>query len=317
MADRLGHAGPGRALGEGLVAAAAALEWHVARAGRRGTAGPGHGGSTMPRFLPVVFALAALAAAVRPLAAHTAGVRITYLYDNSVAVPGTAPDWGFACLVEAHGRTVLFDTGANPEILRRNMTALKVDPGRIQALVLSHEHADHTAGIAALPAAPKLPVYVGEHFRLPPPSEAAIARIGASRITVRPGVPVQPFPGVTVSEEIAGNGAFEVALVVDTPSGSVVLVGCAHPGIVSMLRRIAETTGRPIHMVIGGFHLLQTSDAQVRQIVADIKALGVAWLGPTHCTGDEAIRLFRDAYGARFIQGGVGTVVDAPRPPRP
>jgi 7,8-dihydropterin-6-yl-methyl-4-(beta-D-ribofuranosyl)aminobenzene 5'-phosphate synthase len=51
----------------------------------------------------------------------------------------------------------------------------------------------------------------------------------------------------------------------------------------------------------------------VKRIVAEFQALGVAWAGPTHCTGDEAIRLFREAYGDRFIAGGVGTVVDAPK----
>ena len=66
-------------------------------------------------------------------------------------------------------------------------------------------------------------------------------------------------------------------------------------------------------MVIGGFHLMQTPVADVKRIVADFKTLGVAWAGPTHCTGDEAIRQFREAYGDHFITGGVGTVVEAPK----
>jgi len=257
--------------------------------------------------------VAALFLAGQLLSAQGSGVRLTYLYDNAAAAPGTKPDWGFACLIEGHGRTVLFDTGARPEIPRQNMTALKVDPTRVQAVVLSHEHSDHTAGLDALPASPRLPVYAGEHFRLPPPAVAALARIGATRIAVTAARPVEVFPGFTVSEEIARNGAYEIALVVDAPAGSVVVVGCAHPGIVAMLKRIAETTKRPVHMVIGGFHLLQTPADEVKRIIADFKALGVAWTGPTHCTGDEAIRLFREAYGDRFITGGVGTVVDVPR----
>ena len=98
----------------------------------------------------------------------------------------------------------------------------------------------------------------------------------------------------------------------DTRAGSVVIVG-AHPGIVAMLKRIAETTRRPVHMVVGGFHLLQTPPDDVRKIIAEFKTLGVAWVGPTHCTGDEAKRLFREAYGDHFVAGGVGTVVDLPK----
>jgi 7,8-dihydropterin-6-yl-methyl-4-(beta-D-ribofuranosyl)aminobenzene 5'-phosphate synthase len=245
------------------------------------------------------------------ISAQGSGVRITYLYDNTIATQGTKSDWGFACLLEGRGHTILFDTGARPDVLRDNMAALKVDPARVQAVVFSHEHGDHTMGIDALPAIPGLPVYVGEHFRLAPAVVAALARMGATRVPV--SKPVEVFPGFTVAGEVSGNGIFEEALVVDTPEGSVVIVGCAHPGIVSMLRRIAETTKRPIHMVVGGFHLMQTPAADVKQIIADFKALGVAWAGPTHCTGDEAIRLFREVYGDHFIAGGVGTVVNAPK----
>ena len=266
----------------------------------------------MNRLLWSVFATAALLLASFGLSAQAPGIRITYLYDNTVAAQGTKPDWGFACLVEGHGRTVLFDTGARPDVLRENMAALEVDPTKVQAVILSHEHGDHTVGLGALPAMPGLPVYIGEHFRLPPPATDAIGRIGARRVTVRAGQSVEVFPGFLVTEEISGKGAYEEALIVDTPAGSVVVVGCSHPGILAMLQRIAETTKRPIHTVIGGFHLLQTPAAEVNTIIAGFKALGVKRAGPTHCTGDEAIRLFREAYREAFIAGGVGRVVRVP-----
>lgn len=264
--------------------------------------------------LPFVFiAIAVLVLAGHMPSAQGAALRITYLYDNTAAAPGTKADWGFACLVEGRGHTILFDTGARLDILRDNMAALKVDPARAQALVFSHEHGDHTAGVGALPAMPGLPVYAGEHFRFTPAVDGALARIGARRVVVTAEKPVEVFPGFAVTQEMVAGGPHEEALVVDTPEGSVVIVGCAHPGIVFMLKRIAETTRKPIHMVIGGFHLLQTPADEVKRIVADFKTLGVAWAGPTHCTGDEAIRLFREAYGNHFIAGGVGTIVDAPR----
>lgn len=236
-------------------------------------------------------------------------LRVTYLYDNTAAVSGTQADWGFACLVEAHGHTVLFDTGTKPEILRHNLATLKVDVSRAQALVFSHEHGDHTMGVGALPAMPGLPVYIGEHFRLPSPAAEALTRIGAKRIAVGTERSAEVFPGITVTREFVAGGPHEEALVVDTPRGSVVIVGCAHPGIVTMLKGIAESARRPIHMVLGGFHLMQTPAQDVKRLIAEFKALGVEWAGPTHCTGDEAIRLFRDAYGDHFVAGGVGTVI--------
>jgi len=268
---------------------------------------------TPVKHASLVLTIAALAAAGAIARAAGPGVRVTYLYDNTTTAPTLTADWGFACLVEGHGRTVLFDTGTKPEVLRRNMAALKVDAARIQALVFSHPHADHTLGAGALTALPGLPVYAGEHFRLPPDAEAQLARIGATRVTVPAATPVEVFPSFTVTGEMAAANTYEEALVIDTPAGAVVLVGCAHPGIVTMLQRVAEATKRPIHMVLGGFHLLQTPAQEVRRIIAEFKAMGVAWAGPAHCTGEEAIALFREAYGDHFIAGGVGTVVEVPR----
>jgi len=247
-----------------------------------------------------------------PARAQGPGVRITYLYDNTTIAPALKADWGFACLVEGRGRTVLFDTGTKPDVLRDNLATLKIDVTRAQALVFSHPHGDHTMGAGALPVMKGLPVYAGEHFQLPPPVEAELARVGARRIAVPADSPVEVFPGIAVMSEMSGAGTYEESLVVDTPEGSVVIVGCAHPGIVAMLRRVADTTKRPIHMVIGGFHLLQTPADDVRKIIAEFRSLGVAWAGPTHCTGDEAMRLFREAYGDHYVPGGVGTVVEAP-----
>ena len=63
--------------------------------------------------------------------------------------------------------------------------------------------------------------------------------------------------------------------------------------------------------VVGGFHLLQTPADEVKRMVAAFREMGVGRVGPTHCTGPEAIRLFREAYGDRYIPGGVGAVVTA------
>jgi len=260
------------------------------------------------------------------LAAQIPGVRVTYLYDNTVATPHVKPDWGFACLVEGHGRKVLFDTGANDGVLRGNLAALNVDLSRLHALVLSHDHGDHTNGLVALGKRPALPAYYAEGS-----NQQVVNRIAESGMRAVPVTrSLEIFPGFRVSDRMVftqqpvvsaagGNAAttsppeiVEVALAVDTRDGLVVIVGCAHPGIVPMLRQIRQTTNRPIHMVLGGFHLLQTPADQVRQIIADFRSIGVAYAGPTHCTGDEAIRLFREAYGDHFIKGGVGTVVEAP-----
>jgi 7,8-dihydropterin-6-yl-methyl-4-(beta-D-ribofuranosyl)aminobenzene 5'-phosphate synthase len=276
--------------------------------------------SSSPRFaakparprLPALYALAVLAILwPARLAAEKETVRITVLYDNTTVSADVAPDWGFACLVERGGTTALFDTGAKPDILRKNLAALRVDQSRIEALVISHDHSDHVLGIPVLETRPGMPVYFPQRAFFFPIESMAIDRLGMVRTPVVG--PVGILPGFTVSEALSGP-AWEDALSVDTPDGLVVIVGCAHPGIVRMLQNIRASTGRDIRAVVGGFHLLQTPADEVRRIIAEFRAMGVDAVCATHCTGEEAIRLFREAYGDFFIPGGAGKVLELPLP---
>jgi len=235
-------------------------------------------------------------------------VKITYLYDNTAAAPGVTADWGLSCLVEGHGARVLFDTGTKPDVLTHNARALRVDLSRLNAVVLSHDHGDHTAGFPALGPRPGLPVFYGQGFN--PTVVAALRGSGSKLVPVSKSV--QVVPGFRTSDEF-GTTIKEEALIVDARDGLVVIVGCSHPGIVAMLTQIRASTGRPIHAVLGGFHLMQTPADDVKRMVAAFQELGVGRVGPTHCTGPDAIARFQEAYGDRFIQGGVGTVVTAPR----
>jgi len=257
-------------------------------------------------WLAVGAAASALIGAPAATRGQDAGFRITYLYDNTAAVPGVRADWGFACLVEGRGARLLFDTGAKPDVLAHNAQALRVDLGRLDAVVLSHDHGDHTGGFPALGTRPGLPVFHAQGFN--PAVVAALRGSGARLVPVSKSVEV--LPGFHTSDEF-GTTIKEEALLVDTPDGLVVIVGCSHPGIVPMLRQIKASTGRPIHTVLGGFHLMQTPADDVTRMVAAFQDLGVGRVGPTHCTGPDAIARFKEAYGDRFIQGGVGTVVTA------
>jgi 7,8-dihydropterin-6-yl-methyl-4-(beta-D-ribofuranosyl)aminobenzene 5'-phosphate synthase len=101
----------------------------------------------------------------------------------------------------------------------------------------------------------------------------------------------------------------EQALVLDTPKGLVVMTGCSHPGIVSMLEKIKASFNKNIYMVFGGFHLMNKSDQEMESIISRMKALGVKKCGATHCTGDKQIKIFRERFGSDFIDLGVGNTV--------
>lgn len=257
----------------------------------------------------LIGALTALAAVFGAWAADPPAVRITYLYDNSAASPGVAPAWGFAALVEAHGKRVLFDTGGDAAVFRRNVEALKVDLGRLDALVLSHEHWDHTNGIPTLGRRDGLPAYFPASAAQGAPFRAALATAGMTAVPVTGMTNIAPR--IAVSHEMPSPKAPEVALTIDTDDGLVVLVGCSHPGPDAMLKQIRERTGRPILMVVGGFHMLDFGPDQIKRTLDEFKAIGVKYVGPTHCSGGPAITATHDAFPGTFIQGGVGTVVQA------
>ncbi|MEI8191385.1 MAG: MBL fold metallo-hydrolase [candidate division NC10 bacterium] len=254
-----------------------------------------------------------------PAALPNGTARLTILYDNTTAREGVQPDWGFACLIEGLGKTVLFDTGTKPEILLANCKALAVDLDKVDAIVISHPHADHMGGLlTVLEKHPTVTLYVPAAIALIPESAAGSAGIPTLAKLARPGTkiiqvrePVEICPGVRLTSQIVGANLIpEIGLLLETKAGGTLVTGCAHPGIVDIVHRAAAWRGRPVEAVIGGFHLMQTSEADVQKIIADMKAAGVIRCGATHCTGEKAIALFQTAFGAEFIPLGVGRVIE-------
>lgn len=249
----------------------------------------------------------AIAAALEESAASLAeshALTITILYDNTIYDARLRADWGFAALVEYGGHTVLFDTGGNGSILMGNIEQLGVDLQAIDAIVLSHIHDDHTKGLQSVLDTGITPtVYVPAAF-----PAAFKKNVQAHTDLVEVADPVEIFPGLHSTGEV-GSSIVEQALVVETRAGIVVITGCAHPGIVQIVRQAKAVAGGQVALVVGGFHLLDYSSDRVEQIVADLRELEVQRVCPTHCTGDAAIAIFAAGYGDDYVQGGVGRII--------
>jgi 7,8-dihydropterin-6-yl-methyl-4-(beta-D-ribofuranosyl)aminobenzene 5'-phosphate synthase len=239
------------------------------------------------------------------MTAQNAALKITVLYDNTAARQECRADWGFAALVEGTEKAILFDTGTKSDLFLQNVQAVKADLSRTGAVVISHAHGDHTGGLAsALTRMPDVSTY------LPASSPASLLET----VTRAGGVPVSSTGPATVCRNVwltgtLGDQIKEQSLVIGTPKGLVILVGCSHPGIVQILERAIEVGKPKIHAVLGGFHLLQHSDSAVAEIVTRFRRMGVEKVGASHCTGDKAIAAFRMAYGSDFIDLGAGRVV--------
>lgn len=232
-------------------------------------------------------------------------LEITVVYENTLHNPDLAAGWGFAALIEYRGHVLLFDTGADGEALLNNMEALHIDPLAIESVILSHNHGDHTGGLEALLASGAQPdVYV-----LPSFPDAFKRRI--SRTTTV----IEATPGQVISEGIFTTGEMgshtpEQALAIELAQGMVIVTGCAHPGIVAIVEHVKETSSKPIHLVMGGFHLGSKSHAEIATIVQAFRRLGVERVGPCHCTGEQALAAFAAAYGDDFVAIGTGTIIE-------
>jgi 7,8-dihydropterin-6-yl-methyl-4-(beta-D-ribofuranosyl)aminobenzene 5'-phosphate synthase len=228
-------------------------------------------------------------------------VQIIITYDNRTLDPNLTSGWGFSCLVDGD---LLFDTGGDGRTLLSNMTKMEIDPAGIRTVVLSHAHGDHTGGLGALLGTGVRPtVYVPRSF---PARFQADVRSLTTLVEVHG--PVEIRPGVHTTGEV-GRGLVEQALAVETGDGLAVVTGCAHPGVVKMVRRAKESVGGEVYLVMGGFHLGGTSQRRVKAVIADFRQLGVQKVAPCHCTGDRAIRVFAEEYGDDFIETGVGMVL--------
>jgi 7,8-dihydropterin-6-yl-methyl-4-(beta-D-ribofuranosyl)aminobenzene 5'-phosphate synthase len=232
-------------------------------------------------------------------------VTMTVMYDNNPAQEGLETGWGFSCLIQGTEKTILFDTGGNGTLLLANMEKLGVHPEDIDLVVLSHIHGDHVGGLFGfLEQHSAIPVYLPASF--PASFKADVKKAGADIVEIQGSLKI--CDDVYSSGELPGP-IEEQALIVRTGKGLIIITGCAHPGIVSIVRKAKELLKDDVLLVMGGFHLGDKHQDALEGIVADFRALGVKYAGPCHCSGDIAREVFKRQYQNNFLSVGVGTVI--------
>lgn len=225
------------------------------------------------------------------LSADPPELRLTIVYDNTSIRPDLPSDWGFSALVDFRGQRILFDQGAKPELFQQNLKTLGIDASSIQKTLISHQHPNHS----------------GAMYRALP-SGVIDFLDGLSRPHLAP--PAQLGPGIYSTGEIPGSPP-EQALVIETSHGIVMLVSCAHPGIVRMVETVEKQRNvSSIRLLAGGLHMFEQSEQQIRPAVARLQKLNVQSVALGHCTGDRALQIFHQAYGDHFSTTGAGKRID-------
>jgi 7,8-dihydropterin-6-yl-methyl-4-(beta-D-ribofuranosyl)aminobenzene 5'-phosphate synthase len=269
--------------------------------------------------------------------------RITILYDAFSDSAEVTKDWGFSALVEHDGKRILFDTGNNAAIFEHNVRVLGVDLTKLDFVVISHRHTDHSTGLKyVLKINPTVTVYAPKEgasqfggslpqtFLRPAPSLPARMRYfdgnypdklstgtlyeGGNFLLIDALTEVAPglFIVPTVSKNPGTLELHELTLAIKGPQGLVLVDGCSHAGIEEILQ--AATTIDPhFHMVFGGLHLVTTPEDQIETLVSNLKnKWKLEKIAPGHCTGEAAFLRLQKAYGESYYYAGAGSRLDVP-----
>jgi 7,8-dihydropterin-6-yl-methyl-4-(beta-D-ribofuranosyl)aminobenzene 5'-phosphate synthase len=232
--------------------------------------------------------------------------RLTILYDNHSYDSRLKSSWGFSCLIELEEKTILFDTGGDGEILLANMRLLNKDPKAIDMIVLSHIHGDHTGGLwSLLREKSTLKVYIPASF--PQEFEQRANEFGAEVFRVDTSLEIDR--GIYSTGEM-DHGIREQSLIIRTSKGIILITGCAHPGIIEIMKEAQAIAGKDIDMAIGGWHLSSAGEREIKGIIGAFLRMGIQKVAPCHCTGDRAMAMFKSEYGENFIQAGVGRIIE-------
>lgn len=235
-------------------------------------------------------------------------ITMTVIYNNVPFNQDLKTAWGKSVFIKGMEKSILFDTGGDGSILLSNMEKLKIDPAEVDIVFLSHIHYDHVGGLDAFlrennEALICLPSSFPDDFRNKVKNRSAklssIKEVG------------EICKNVWSTGEL-GTSIVEQSLVLNTPEGLVVITGCAHPGIVEIVKFIKNYFGKNIYMVSGGFHLTSASESKITGIINELKKLRVKKIAPSHCSGEKAIELFKEAWGEDFIESGCGAKIKIP-----
>jgi 7,8-dihydropterin-6-yl-methyl-4-(beta-D-ribofuranosyl)aminobenzene 5'-phosphate synthase len=267
--------------------------------------------------------------------------KVTILYDAFGESKQLTRDWGFSALVEHHGKRILFDTGNDAAIFEHNVQALGVDLTKLDFVVISHRHADHTTGLRyVLQVNPGVTVYVPadggngfggadfpkaflkdddslpanmKYFGGTTPEHFAWGKLYDTGNFVLVSQTMEVSPGIslvrTVSQKKGTLELPELTLAIKRPNGLLLVDGCSHAGLEAILEAAGAVDPRT-EIVFGGLHLVTAPVEEIDVLAENLKTRWkVRKIAPGHCTGEPAFARLKKAYGENYLYAGLGTTV--------
>ena len=271
-------------------------------------------------------------------------IRITTLIENTSGEHlGLETEHGISFLIEVNGKSYIFDTGQSGSIVK-NAGKMGLDLTKVEKIILSHGHYDHSGGLLPLldsgagPSGAELIVhkdffvpkygiegarteFLGNDFT---PEDLRsrgfdIKQISSDLQALGDGIHVVSNFDRTHQQEkinerfvLLKDGVLEVddfgdeiMLAIETPKGLVLIAGCSHPGIMNMIDTVKKRLGTGIYAVIGGTHLVEADDDYLNAAVEFFNELDCELIGVSHCTGPRAMERLKN--DSRFFHNRTGS----------
>jgi len=276
---------------------------------------------------------------------ETTSLRISVLRDNECHTPALKPGHGLALLVETPETTFLLDTGDSPETWE-NAEVMGCDLSKVQCVVLSHGHYDHTGGleqllelVGGLPIIAHPGVFVrryavepdGTRREIgPQKTQAEYEALGAEFILSED--PLFIGPGLLTSGQVPRSARAahreprlmieqdgelvpdpfddDLSVVVQLPYGIIILTGCAHSGLRNIARQCVRASGcENVRAFVGGTHLMGSEDVEVREVARQLHLIALDQIVPLHCTGRQGMTLLDKYFDGETLHAGTGDSV--------
>ena len=271
-------------------------------------------------------------------------IQITVLMDNNAGEPSLRTEHGLSMWIEIGDKRILWDTGQSDNVFE-NARKLGIDVTTADTIALSHGHFDHTGGLAkALVLTPHATLYlhpkaVQAKYSLKKGQSRPVGMSRQSQLAVLEKdisgnvvfneqkkdladglILTGPVLRLTPYEDTGGHfykdpyGSVaddlldDQSLFLECSKGIVLVLGCAHSGVVNILHAVADWTHAiNIYAIIGGMHLLNADAHRMDQTIAAFKQYDIQKIAPLHCTGSTAVQRLKETFGDRCLLLGAGS----------
>lgn len=248
-------------------------------------------------------------------------MNITLLCENQAGykeAKNCLSEWGLSFFIQHNGTNILFDAG-HTDVYLRNAEQLGIDLHSIDCVVLSHHHWDHTGGLRYWNIDEKKSLYTHPDTMAKLPYDQRL-NIEAKFDIQTSTKPIEMADNIIFLAEIPRTNSFEPgcyksdamlddsAIVIKTPKGAVLIVGCAHSGICNICEYAKQVSGLPLYAVIGGFHLSANEPEIVRNTIEYFHAENIQHLYPMHCVDFPTLSKFHSEFS--IVKYSTGDIID-------